>query len=59
MVGNVRLNRKFPEAQFYLGLANINGDCIDINKREGIKWMRIAAKYGDADAIQFLESIGE
>jgi uncharacterized protein len=43
-------------SQFYLGLAYISGEDINFNKREGMKWMKRAAKNGDSKAIEYLES---
>jgi TPR repeat protein len=43
-------------SQFYLGLAYISGEDININKREGMKRMKRAAKNGDSKAIEYLES---
>lgn len=45
-----------PKAQFYLGRMYDNGIGVPKNKKEGVKWYRLAAEAGDVDAQRFLGS---
>ena len=43
-------------SQYMLGILNLNGEGVDFNKREGLKWMKRAAKNGNLQAIKYLQS---
>ena len=45
------------EAQFYIGIAYIDGEGVDVDNVEGLKWMKLSAKNGHKDAIKYLKSI--
>lgn len=44
-------------AQFYIGIAYIDGEGVYVDNVEGLKWMKLSAKNGYKDAIKYLKSL--
>ena len=43
--------QRISHSQYVLGILNLNGEGVDFNKREGLKWMKRAAKNGNPQVI--------
>ena len=48
-----------PEAQRWLGRMYAEGDGVEKNYPESVKWYRMAAELGNLEAITELQNLGE